>query len=161
GADCRTPAQLHRSADAVAFARADDRRRRVRGAPRRPAAVHPLRQGHLRAAGRPHAGRAEEGITGRQLVAGWRQQGHLGARAMLSRVADSIYWMSRYIERAENVARFVDVNLNLMLDLPGNGDQQWQPLVDITGDHELFAERCGKPTQRNVIQFLTFDTDNV
>ena len=37
---------------------------------------------------------------------------------MLSRVADSIYWMSRYIERAENVARFIDVNLNLMLDLP-------------------------------------------
>ena len=40
------------------------------------------------------------------------------AVAMLSRVADSIYWMSRYVERAENVARFIDVNLNLMLDLP-------------------------------------------
>ena len=37
---------------------------------------------------------------------------------MLARVADSIYWMSRYVERAENVARFIDVNLNLMLDLP-------------------------------------------
>ena len=37
---------------------------------------------------------------------------------MLSRVADSIYWMSRYIERAENVARLVEVNLNLMLDFP-------------------------------------------
>ena len=35
---------------------------------------------------------------------------------MLSRVADSIYWLNRYIERAENVARFIDVNLNLMLD---------------------------------------------
>ena len=35
---------------------------------------------------------------------------------MLSRVADSIYWMSRSLERAENVARFIDVNLNLMLD---------------------------------------------
>src|SRR5687767_9413951 len=80
---------------------------------------------------------------------------------MLSRVADSIYWMSRYIERAENVARFVDVTLNLMLDLPGGGAQQWQPLVDITGDTEAFAERYGKPTQRNVIQFLTFDTENV
>ena len=80
---------------------------------------------------------------------------------MLSRVADSIYWMSRYIERAENVARFVDVNLNLMLDLPGNVTQQWQPLVDITGDTEPFAARYGKPTQRNVIQFLTFDTENV
>ena len=53
---------------------------------------------------------------------------------MLSRVADSIYWMSRYIERAENVARFVDVNLNLTLDLPGEGAHQWRPLIDITGE---------------------------
>lgn len=37
---------------------------------------------------------------------------------MLSRVADSIYWLNRYVERAENVARFVDVNLNLLLDTP-------------------------------------------
>jgi len=80
---------------------------------------------------------------------------------MLSRVADSIYWMSRYFERAENVARFVDVNLNLMLDLPGQGAQQWQPLVEITGDTEAFAERYSEATQRNIIQFLTFDTENV
>jgi uncharacterized alpha-E superfamily protein len=80
---------------------------------------------------------------------------------MLSRVADSIYWMSRYIERAENVARFVDVNLNLMLDLPGGSAQQWQPLVDITGDTEIFAVRYGDATQRTIIQFLTFDPDNV
>ena len=38
---------------------------------------------------------------------------------MLSRVANAIYWMTRYIERAENVARFVDVTLQLTLDLPG------------------------------------------
>ena len=80
---------------------------------------------------------------------------------MLSRVADSIYWMSRYIERAENIARFVGVNLNLMLDLPAGSTQQWQPLVDITGDSEAFAKRYGEATQGNVIQFLTFDTDNV
>jgi uncharacterized alpha-E superfamily protein len=79
---------------------------------------------------------------------------------MLSRVADSIYWMSRYVERAENVARFIDVNLNLMLDAPSGADQQWEPLVNTTGDHELFAKRYGKPTQHNVIHFLTFDRDN-
>ena len=39
-------------------------------------------------------------------------------RPLLSRVADAVYWMGRYIERAENVARFIDVNHNLMLDLP-------------------------------------------
>ena len=80
---------------------------------------------------------------------------------MLSRVAESIYWMSRYVERAENVARFVDVNLNLMLDSPSGADQQWQPLVNITGDHESFDKHYpGGPTQQNVIQFLTFDPEN-
>ena len=37
---------------------------------------------------------------------------------LLSRAADAVYWMARYIERAENVARFIDVNLHLQLDLP-------------------------------------------
>src|ERR1041385_3042096 len=79
---------------------------------------------------------------------------------MLSRVADSIYWMSRYVERAENVARFVDVNLQLMLDAPSGEDQQWEPLVNTTGDHEDFKKRYGKATQRNVLQFLSFDPEN-
>lgn len=79
---------------------------------------------------------------------------------MLSRVADSVYWMSRYIERAENVARFVDVNLQLMLDAPEGQDQQWDPLVAITGDHADFAKRYGAATEGNVIKFLTFDGDN-
>ncbi|HEY6169138.1 MAG TPA: alpha-E domain-containing protein [Verrucomicrobiae bacterium] len=79
---------------------------------------------------------------------------------MLSRVADSIYWMSRYVERAENVARFIQVNLQLMLESAQGQDQQWLPLVNTTGDHEEFQERFGKATQENVIQFLTFDTEN-
>ena len=79
---------------------------------------------------------------------------------MLARVADAIYWMSRYVERAENVARFIDVNLNLMLDLPAGSLQQWQPLVDTTGDAATFAKRYGTANQSNVIQFLTFDQDN-
>lgn len=78
---------------------------------------------------------------------------------MLSRVADSIYWLNRYIERAENVARFIDVNLNLMLDLPAEVTQQWQPLISITGDVELFQSRYGDANVTNVVQFLTFDLD--
>jgi uncharacterized alpha-E superfamily protein len=80
---------------------------------------------------------------------------------MLSRVAESMYWMSRYIERAENVARFVDVNLTLMLDLPSGFAQQWQPLVDITGDTQEFVEEYGVANERNVIRFLIFDSENV
>ena len=79
---------------------------------------------------------------------------------MLSRVADSIYWLSRYIERAENVARSIDVNLQLMLDLPVGAAQQWRPIVDTTGDSTAFAERYGIATQQNVTHFLTFDADN-
>ena len=68
---------------------------------------------------------------------------------MLSRVAESIYWMSRYIERAENVARFISVNLNLSLDLPGQSQQQWSPLIVSTGDNEAFSERYESPTKLN------------
>lgn len=79
---------------------------------------------------------------------------------MLSRVAESIYWMSRYIERAENVARFIDVNMHLNLDLPINVGGQWEPLVQITGDFPQFSEKYGEADEERVIQFLTFDTDN-
>ena len=76
---------------------------------------------------------------------------------MLSRVADSIYWMGRYIERAENVARFISVNHHLDLDMPVQEEEQWEPLVTVTGDIELFSERYGVSTKQNVIQFLAFD----
>ncbi len=83
---------------------------------------------------------------------------------MLSRVAESIYWMNRYIERADNVARFVLVNLHLMLDIPGGGvigvGGQWQPLIWTTGDDKLFLKRYPEPGSENVMQFLTFDGEN-
>jgi uncharacterized alpha-E superfamily protein len=79
---------------------------------------------------------------------------------MLSRVADSIFWMSRYIERAENVARFIDVNWHLLLDSGNTEQAQWQPLVDTTGDREVFMERYGETTRNNVIRFLSFDQEN-
>jgi uncharacterized alpha-E superfamily protein len=82
---------------------------------------------------------------------------------MLSRVADSIFWMSRYIERAENVARFIDVNMQLAMDLGGEGlraAEQWAPLVATTGDDELFGELYGEPDRAKAIEFLTFDERN-
>ena len=79
---------------------------------------------------------------------------------MLSRVADSLYWMNRYIERAENTARFVDVTLRLLLDLPGGAAEQWQSLIDATGNDLLFRQRFGQATEGTVVAFLTFDADN-
>lgn len=78
---------------------------------------------------------------------------------MLSRVANSIYWMSRYMERAENVARFIEVSLHLMLDMHTD-EGQWEPLVSTTGDLDMFKERYGEPTRENVLDFLTFDREN-
>lgn len=75
---------------------------------------------------------------------------------MLSRVASSIYWMARYIERAENLARFIDVTLNIVLDHNRIGEQ-WQPLVKATGDEEVFQEKYGDYSSENVRRFLTFD----
>jgi uncharacterized alpha-E superfamily protein len=79
---------------------------------------------------------------------------------MLSRLADSLYWMSRYVERAENVARFIDVNTQLSLDLPGGYQEQWSPLIHTTGDEALFARLYGEASKRNVIRFLTFEARN-
>jgi uncharacterized alpha-E superfamily protein len=80
---------------------------------------------------------------------------------MLSRAASSTYWMARYLERAENVARFVGVNVHLMLDLglaPSNA--QWKPLVTTSGDDADFARRYKGANEKNVLQFLTFDERN-
>lgn len=78
---------------------------------------------------------------------------------MLSRVADAVYWMNRYMERAENVARFVDVSFHLALDLPTMAASPWGALVTATGDDTLFRERFGEPEQRTVLRFLTFDRE--
>jgi len=86
---------------------------------------------------------------------------NLRPKPLLSRVAESVYWMARYIERAENVARFIGVNQNLMLDLPRGAGDQWQPIVDTTGDHDQFQQRYGAATAENVVRFLAFDPENL
>lgn len=76
---------------------------------------------------------------------------------MLSRVAHAVYWIGRYIERAENVARFAEVNQYLTLDLPPGAGEQWEPLVDITGDEARFHALHEQATRENVLHFLAFD----
>src|SRR5215467_5067790 len=79
---------------------------------------------------------------------------------MLSRVADALYWMSRYVERAENVARFIDVNTWLSLDLPEGYEEQWSPLISTTGDDALFHELYQTLFRKDVVTFLSFDIRN-
>jgi uncharacterized alpha-E superfamily protein len=84
----------------------------------------------------------------------------MSTHSLLSRVADSVYWIGRYIERAENIARFIDVNLQLSLDSPPGYAQQWSPLIAVTADDEEFCERYQDPNRDNVIRFLSFDAEN-
>lgn len=80
---------------------------------------------------------------------------------MLARVAENMYWMSRYVERAENMARLVNVNSNLLLDLPRGIAPGWRPLVTIVGADEVFAEKYGDADdEARVIRFLIADRDN-
>ncbi len=83
---------------------------------------------------------------------------------MLSRVANSLYWMSRYIERAENIARIVDVNLQLLLDLRNLDEKRlaehWLPIVLTTGDEKQFFDLHKKATAQNVTEFLVFQMEN-
>ena len=83
---------------------------------------------------------------------------------MLSRVADSLYWMSRYIERAENISRLLDVNLQLLLDFEDLDDlklkEHWAPIIRVTGDEELFNELYDQADSASVTDFLTFNRKN-
>ncbi len=66
--------------------------------------------------------------------------------------------MSRYAERAENVARFLDVGLQVMLDLPDSQGDPWGEFIAATGDDETFAEQHGQATRDAVVRFLTIDS---
>lgn len=79
---------------------------------------------------------------------------------MLSRVANCIFWIGRYMERAENVARAIEVNSYMTLDLPGEEQKQWRPLLTIMGDDRAFDARYAAASQEKVIQFLAFDREN-
>ena len=81
---------------------------------------------------------------------------------MLSRVAQNIYWMTRHVERAEDTARLINVNTNLLLDLPRHTTFGWLPLIFIVGAEKLFFEK--EPNrladEANVVKFLISDSEH-
>lgn len=82
---------------------------------------------------------------------------------MLCRVADSLFWMSRYIERAENTARLVDSNLELLLELKHDDElavDHWQRILDGLGESALYQKKIGDVTTAGVTEFLTTSTLN-
>ena len=79
---------------------------------------------------------------------------------MLSRVADSLYWINRYVERAENISRFLEVSEAMALDCPPGSAEPWLPLVDACGDRQRFDEAYPVGSPRDVVSFLLLDRDN-
>lgn len=79
---------------------------------------------------------------------------------MLSRVAETIYWIGRYQERAENTARLIKVNTNLTLDLPKGIMPDWEPLITILGCDELYQQAHQEVTERRIVNFLITDENN-
>ena len=83
---------------------------------------------------------------------------------MLSRVADSLYWMSRYIERAENNARIAGVHLQLLLDSTDSAEvnpkQIWDPIISSLEENELFSSIYDKPDSKAVIDFVSLQKKN-
>ncbi len=75
---------------------------------------------------------------------------------MLSRVAERMYWLGRYMERAENTTLLISVNTNLIMDMP-KVKHIWQSLIQIAGVEEAFHKRFSKVDERNVIKFLLDD----
>lgn len=78
---------------------------------------------------------------------------------MLSRAAEDMFWTARYLERAANMARFLDVSYNLDLDRPEGAFPQWEPVVWITGDMSLFRSRHGEGSREDAMRFLLLESD--
>lgn len=92
-------------------------------------------------------------------------------RALLARVADAVYWAGRYLERAEGLARIVQVHGETHMDLPVGADVGWLPLLAVTGAEAGFADRHslllsgrrpgdGRPREDEVVAYVCCDMDN-
>ena len=81
---------------------------------------------------------------------------------MLSRTADHLFWMSRYIERAENLARLLDVTWQMSL-VPQSLDaanQNWNAIIALNSLEETYAKKYSEITAENVLRFMVSDADN-
>ncbi|MFN3641624.1 MAG: alpha-E domain-containing protein [Gemmobacter sp.] len=81
---------------------------------------------------------------------------------MLSRTADNLYWIARYMERAETSARFLEVGSRIAL-LPNAGQgyrNEWESLLNAAGTADAFGRKYGDPVQRNIESHMFFDRDN-
>ena len=79
---------------------------------------------------------------------------------MLSRVADRLYWMARYLERAEDTARLTQSYTHLIMDIPEGAEPGWEILVQILDAQPTFGARARAYNEQNVLRFLIADEEN-
>jgi uncharacterized alpha-E superfamily protein len=79
---------------------------------------------------------------------------------MLSRVAENLYWMTRYLERAENTARLINSTTQVLLDLPKGASFGWDVLIRVAGLDELMRERDLRMDEASIMRFLIQDEKN-
>jgi len=80
---------------------------------------------------------------------------------MLSRTADNLFWIARYMERAETAARLLEVGARISLIPSSHGYRnEWDSLLRASGTADAFALKYGDPVQRNIESHLFFDRDN-
>jgi uncharacterized alpha-E superfamily protein len=79
---------------------------------------------------------------------------------LLSRVAESVYWAGRYLERAEATARLVHVHTELFLDLPKAAGVNWAPLLAVTGTGQAFHDSHTRASEEEVVEFLSTSSEN-
>lgn len=73
---------------------------------------------------------------------------------MLSRSAERLYWLARYIERTENIAKLVSVHMNLLMDLPKGVEMGWWQLILINASEQEFYKKNNVANERNITRFL-------
>jgi uncharacterized alpha-E superfamily protein len=81
---------------------------------------------------------------------------------MLSRTANGLYWMSRYVERAENIARLIDAGrrMDALPDAGVDGNSEWASIVIASGCSTTFPHDLSEATRENVVHHLIFDHEN-
>src|SRR5512144_2623900 len=82
---------------------------------------------------------------------------------MLGRTANNVYWMARYVERAENLARLLasTYHMSLLPVASGKDPRQWEAPLQLASDREDFATRFGEVSPGNVLAYMGLDADNV
>src|SRR4028119_1053225 len=105
----------------------------------------------------PRGGGPPRAASPRRKAAARRTPGSL-RDSLLSRYAECLFWLARYVERAENLARILDVNETFSRD--SRGGQNWMSVLQLYGDEARFKELHGAATADSVLRFYVTDGEN-